>query len=130
MNLLQTLLAGDQWLFKLINGNMSNAFVFITSLYPCLFSLGIDELQRSIRAQGNATEYIPAAIAGLAVLAVAGAAPIVVHIAGAVMFIGRVVHAVGLSLSLEASLARSWGMTITWIGYIIIGVALLVFSVV
>lgn len=94
---------------------------------------GIEELQRAIRAQGNATEYIPAGIAGLAVLAIAGggaaASPIVVHVAGAVLFIGRLVHAVSLSLSLQATLARSIGTTVTWVAYIIIGVALLIFSI-
>ena len=90
---------------------------------------GIDELQRAIRAQGNATEYIPAGMAGLAVLAIAGASPIVVHVAGAILFIGRLVHGVSLSLSLQATLARSIGTSITWVAYIIIGVALLIFSI-
>jgi uncharacterized membrane protein YecN with MAPEG domain len=89
----------------------------------------IEELQRAVRAQGNATEYIPAGLAGLAVLAIAGAQPLVVHIAGAVMFIGRMIHAVSLSMSLDATLPRSIGASITWVAYIIIGVALLIFSI-
>ncbi len=90
---------------------------------------GIDELQRAIRAQGNAVEYIPAGIAGLGVLALAGATPLVVHIAGAILFVGRVIHAFSLSASLDATLPRAIGATITWVAYIIMGVALLVFAV-
>lgn len=34
------------------DGNYTSAFVFITSIYPCLFSLSIDYLQRTIRFAG------------------------------------------------------------------------------
>lgn len=34
------------------NGNYTSAFVFIVSIYPCLFSLSIDYLQRTIRFAG------------------------------------------------------------------------------
>jgi uncharacterized membrane protein YecN with MAPEG domain len=66
---------------------------------------GIDELARAIRAHCNATEYVPAGLAGLAVLVLAGAPPLVIHAAGSALLTGRVVHAVGLSLSLNTSMA-------------------------
>ena len=91
---------------------------------------GIDELARAIRAQGNATEYLPAGLAGLAVLALAGAPALIIHLAGAILLISRVVHAVGLTLTLQNSLLRNIGMTATWIAYIFMGVALLVFSLI
>jgi len=34
------------------NGNMANAFVFITSLYPCLFNLGVDTMLQKLRYAG------------------------------------------------------------------------------
>ena len=39
---------------------------------------GVPELLRARRAFGNATEYVPAAIAGLAVLAVVDASPLAI----------------------------------------------------
>ena len=91
---------------------------------------GVEELARAIRAHCNATEYIPAGLAGLAMLVLAGAPPLVIHVTGAALLIGRVVHAVGLSLSLDISMARSIGMTLTWVAYLFMGAALLVFSLI
>ena len=90
---------------------------------------GIDELARAVRAQGNATEYIPAGIAGLAVLAMTGAPPIIIHLAGAILVLGRVTHAGGLTITLGTSILRTVGMVATWIAYLFTGVALLVFSI-
>lgn len=90
---------------------------------------GIPELARAIRAFGNATEYVPTGIAALAVLAVAGASPLTVHVVGFVLFAGRVIHAFGLSNSGGASIGRSIGMVATWLAYIFAGVALLLSAI-
>jgi uncharacterized membrane protein YecN with MAPEG domain len=81
---------------------------------------GVPELTRSIRALGNASEYIPTGLAGLLVLAMVGtpATAVLVHVAGFLLFAGRVVHAVGLSNSGDASFARTIGMLATWVAYI------------
>lgn len=79
---------------------------------------GIPEVAQAVRAFGNASEYIPAGMAGLIVLDVASASPLLVHIAGALLFTGRVTHAVGLSASGGVSVARSIGMTLTWLAYV------------
>lgn len=79
---------------------------------------GIPEVAQAVRAFGNASEYIPAGLAGLIVLDVASASPLLVHIAGALLFAGRVTHAVGLSTSGGVSVARSIGMTLTWLAYV------------
>ena len=90
---------------------------------------GIPELARAIRAFGNAAEYIPSGLGALAVLAVAGAAPLAIHVAGFVLFAGRAIHAVGLSNSGGASISRSIGMLATWLAYIFAGVALLLSAI-
>lgn len=90
---------------------------------------GIPELARAIRAFGNATEYVPTGIAAIAVLAVAGAAPLAIHVVGFVLFAGRIVHAVGLSNSGGASIPRAVGMVATWLAYIFAGVALLLSAI-
>lgn len=90
---------------------------------------GIPDLARAIRTFGNATEYVPAGMATLALFAVLDAAPVVVHMLGVMLFVGRVIHAVGLWRSGEATLARAVGVTITWLAYLFAGVALLLYAV-
>ena len=85
---------------------------------------GIPELVRAQRAFGNATEYIPAGMAALAVIALAGAPSWVVHALGGLLFLGRVVHAIGLSLSAGPSIARSIGMVLTWVAWLAAAVVL------
>ncbi|ACG76934.1 glutathione S-transferase [Phenylobacterium zucineum HLK1] len=90
---------------------------------------GVPELERAIRAFGNATEYVPTALIGLAILALAGAPPLLVHLIGFVLFAGRGLHAVGLSRSGEATLPRAAGVLATWIAYIAAAAALLFYAV-
>jgi uncharacterized membrane protein YecN with MAPEG domain len=90
---------------------------------------GVPEVLQAQRAFGNASEYIPAAVAGVVALAVAGAPPAAVHIAGAMLLAGRIAHAVGLSASAGPSIGRNLGMVLTWLAYVFLAVALLVFSI-
>ena len=89
---------------------------------------GIPEMVQAVRAFGNATEYIPPALAGLAILALAGASPLVIHVAGLALFSGRALHAVGLSRSGGASFPRTIGMIVTWVAYLFLIVALLFYA--
>lgn len=89
---------------------------------------GIPELARAIRAQANATEYIPAGLAGLIVLALAGAPPVMVHIAGFALLAGRVIHAFGLSNTAGTSMGRTVGMILTWLAYIFLAVTALLYA--
>ena len=91
---------------------------------------GVPQVAQAVRAFGNATEYVPAGLAGLIVLDLAGAAPLLVHIGGAILFAGRVTHAVGLSASAGASIARSIGMTLTWLAYVFLIAATLFTAIV
>jgi uncharacterized membrane protein YecN with MAPEG domain len=90
---------------------------------------GIPELARAIRAFGNASEYVPTALIAIAVLAIVEAPPLAIHVAGFVLFAGRLVHAVGLSNSGGASIPRAIGMVATWLAYIFVGVALLFYAI-
>jgi uncharacterized membrane protein YecN with MAPEG domain len=89
----------------------------------------IPELTQAVRAFGNATEYVPGGLIALVVLAMAGAYPMAVHAVGLTLFVGRVAHALGLSRSGAASLPRAVGVTVTWIAYIMAGVALLFYAI-
>ena len=89
----------------------------------------IPDLAHAVRAFGNATEYVPAAIAALAVLAVVGAAPLMVHAGGLMLFAGRLSHAWGLSRSGGASLPRAAGVVLTWLAYILVAVSLIFYAI-
>lgn len=91
---------------------------------------GIPELARAIRAFGNATEYVPTGIAALAVMAVVDAPPLAVHIAGLSLFGGRMLHAVGLSNSGDATFMRSLGVILTWVSYLFAAAALMFYAIV
>ena len=59
---------------------------------------GGDKLMLSrIRAHGNFTENAPLTLLGLLALAFLGAHPIALHVFGAAFFIGRILHAMGMS---------------------------------
>jgi hypothetical protein len=90
---------------------------------------GVPALNQAIRAFGNAAEYVPAALAGLALLAVVGAPPLLIHSVGVILFVGRVLHAAGLSRSTDASWPRAAGVLATWISYIAMAAALLFYAI-
>lgn len=56
------------------------------------------EMVKAIRTQANYTEYAPAALGGLVLLALLNAPIILIHILGAVFLTGRVSHLLGLGL--------------------------------
>jgi len=78
-----------------------------------LFDGGDEQLGRAIRVQGNFIEYVPMALALMALIEWTGAAPWLVYVTGAVLLAARVVHAFGLYSSVFP--ARVAGTSITWI---------------
>ena len=89
----------------------------------------IPALTQAVRTFGNATEYVPAGLIAIAVLAMAGAGAIVVHAVGLTLFVGRVAHAIGLSRHGGSSVLRSAGVIATWLAYILGGVALIFYAI-
>ena len=90
---------------------------------------GVPELVRASRAFGNASEYIPAGMGALALLALVGAPPIVVHGIGLLLFLGRLAHAWGLSLNAGVSIGRTVGSILTWLSYLAAAVILLFYAI-
>jgi uncharacterized membrane protein YecN with MAPEG domain len=82
---------------------------------------GKEELQLAIRAHANAVEYIPIALLLLLMLELNGAPKILIHISGATLLIGRIIHAMGLPA--KDLKKRVLGMQITI--YLLIGLAIL-----
>jgi uncharacterized membrane protein YecN with MAPEG domain len=59
---------------------------------------GNPEMLKAIRTHANYTEYAPAALLGLFVLASLGTSVLIVHTLGAVFFFARVSHLLGLGM--------------------------------
>lgn len=82
---------------------------------------GNEALQLVIRAHSNAVEYIPITLMLLLTLELNGAPKILIHILGATLLIGRILHAMGLPA--KDFKKRVLGMQITI--YLLIGLAIL-----
>jgi hypothetical protein len=88
---------------------------------------GVPEVERALRAFGNAAEYVPPALAALILLALLQQDPRLVHGLGATLFVARVAHAIGLSRSSDRTLGRTTGVVLTWAVYLA-AAGLLLFS--
>jgi uncharacterized protein len=82
---------------------------------------GVEELQLAIRAHSNAVEYIPITLMLLLMLELNGSPKILIHILGATLLVGRMLHAMGLPA--KDFKKRVLGMQITI--YLLIGLAIL-----
>lgn len=91
---------------------------------------GNPEMTPAVRAFGNATEYVPAGICGLILLAFVGAPPLLIHGVGGVLFLGRVIHGLGLLFQKGPSLGRVTGTVLTWLALLIAAVSLIAWSVI
>lgn len=89
---------------------------------------GNPALARAIRAFGNAVEYAAPALIGMGVLVMVGAGALLIHLCGALMLTGRVLHAFGLTRTGGASRARLGGMLLTLGAWLVIALSLLVFA--
>ncbi len=77
---------------------------------------------QAMRAHANATEYIPAALVGLGLMAILDPIPVLaVQILGGVFTVGRVLHGFGLSSSGGVTFGRLAGTVLTWLGFLGIG---------
>ncbi len=87
-------------------------------------------LHLAIRTQGNFTEYVPLALLVIGLWEFSGLPDWSVHVLGATLTVGRVLHAVGLSRSAGTSLARLLGTIFTWLVLLVGGVGLIYVSLV
>ncbi|HKL52335.1 MAG TPA: MAPEG family protein [Wenzhouxiangellaceae bacterium] len=76
----------------------------------------VQALERAVRAQANFCEYVPLALLLLALIEFGTNMPAwALHILGLLLFVGRVMHALGLNRTAGASSARVVGIVLTWI---------------
>lgn len=75
--------------------------------------LGVGEsksLEVAVRIHGNFTEFVPMALILLALMELAGAGATMLYVCGAVLFLARISHAVGLTKSIGTSAYRAFGV--------------------
>ena len=80
---------------------------------------GNEDLERAMRAHGNNVEYVAIALPGLIALALLGASTMLIHVAGLLVTLGRVGHAIGITN--EVTVFRQIGTLATWIGVLALG---------
>jgi len=83
---------------------------------------GNADLARQIRVHGNFIEYVPLALLLLALLELAGLDTRALWSFGAMLLLGRLLHAFGLGQDAGQSPGRKWGMLLTWLA--LVGMAL------
>lgn len=74
---------------------------------------GNRKLACAVRAHGNAMEYIPIGLILLLVLELNQTLPMLLHVFGIVLVVGRVAHALGLSSTPGMSAGRAIGAALT-----------------
>jgi uncharacterized membrane protein YecN with MAPEG domain len=84
------------------------------------------ELERAIRVQANFVEYVPTILMLMLLAELNHLAPWILHIAGAGIFIARVMHAWGLASKRGTSPGRFYGTLFTWVILLCLALANLV----
>jgi hypothetical protein len=79
-----------------------------------LGSGGHAALEQAIRVHGNFIEYVPLVLILLALLELDGTPALRLHVLGAGLTLGRILHAWGLSSKPGLSFGRSAGIALTW----------------
>jgi uncharacterized protein len=72
------------------------------------------EMRKRIRAHGNAVEYFPIGLLLLLILELNQTAPILLHVFGILLIVGRLLHAWGVSHHSGLSFGRMIGVIVTF----------------
>ncbi len=91
---------------------------------------GNAEMLQTIRTHANNAEYVPMALVLLGIIEIVGAPSLAVHVLGAALFAGCLLHAQGLVSTSGASFGRVAGTSLTWLVLILTGLyAIYLFAV-
>jgi uncharacterized protein len=89
---------------------------------------GDRELLRRMRVHANFAEYVPMALILMALAEMQGAYQIIVHAIGAMLLVGRLIHAYGLSQTPHVMPLRVGGMMATFTAIMAAAAACLVLA--
>jgi uncharacterized membrane protein YecN with MAPEG domain len=122
---------------------ISSVYAAVSALWIVWLSLGViklrrakkvrlgdgnePELQAAIRAQGNATEYMPISLILLVMLELNGTHAVLIHLGGIAMLAGRIVHAKGLLtdnlryrvLGMQVTIFTIIGLAVANVAYVV-----------
>lgn len=84
---------------------------------------GKEPLIKAIRVHGNFAEYIPLALVLLAGFELNNNDALWVHVFGSALFIGRVLHAIGISQTTGTSAPRALGVVSTFTVLLLLAIA-------
>ena len=87
---------------------------------------GHADLARSIRIQGNFTEYVPLALILVMLTELAGYSPLVIHLLGAGMVVARAIHVQGLMSGEGTTAGRVVGASLTFVIILVAAILCLV----
>ncbi|MBI1384400.1 MAG: glutathione metabolism protein [Rhizobiales bacterium] len=76
---------------------------------------GDDKLRRLMRVQANFSEYAPLGLILIGFAEMGGAPLVLVHLLGAMLLVGRILHANGVSRTKEPLSLRVAGMILTFL---------------
>ena len=86
---------------------------------------GVPELTQRIRVHGNFAEHVPFALFLIFLVDYSEYSPIIVHVLGILLVIGRILHVFGVTSSPNASFGRMVGTILTVLVYLICAVLLI-----
>jgi hypothetical protein len=89
---------------------------------------GKEPVIKAIRAHANFAEYVPLAVIGIGLAEMAGGPAWLVHGMGIVLVVARLAHAQGLYQSTGRTPGRLAGASLTWIVYLVAGLACLYYG--
>ena len=88
-----------------------------------------EQMQRSLRVQGNAVEDVPVTLIGLVMLALVTAPLSLIHAVGGVLLVSRVLHAFGLGKSSGLTFGRLVGTLGSIIAMLAVAIGCIYFSI-
>ena len=86
---------------------------------------GIPDLTQRIRIHGNFAEHVPFALLLIFLVDYSQYSPVIVHVLGILLVVGRILHIIGISSTPNASIGRFLGTVITVLIYLVCAVLLL-----
>lgn len=84
------------------------------------------EMLAAIRAHGNFAEYVPLTLLLMALCELAGVGALWLHLGGALLLVGRILHAIGIQLPEAPNKPRLFGTLFSWLSLGIFAVLALV----
>jgi hypothetical protein len=103
-----------------LNGLLALGLAINVSRHRARLRIGIGdggnpEMLQAIRLHANNAEYLALALVLLALDEILGAPALAVYVMGALLLLGRLLHAFGLGRSTGTSTGRAVGVTLTWL---------------